>query len=163
MKLLGSEVRKLRAANSYKMQPESIFKNNAATQRGATRYRDPGTGGAAAITVMSSGDSSDVSIHRCQPAIAVAGAGGTSKSSASQYALNITCNQKGSWPRPKRRVNATLCELSAQSWLPSRTPCQSISERRSSSLTLTAKLSTPPPTIYRSRCLYNVCTNRQRS
>ena len=42
---------------------------SAATERGATRYRVPVTGGAAGGSMMSSGDSRAVSIHRCQPAI----------------------------------------------------------------------------------------------
>src|SRR5208337_1834251 len=62
----------------------SVRTNSAATERGATRYCVPGTGGAAAASMMSSGDSSEVSIHRRQPATASAGVSGRSKSSASQ-------------------------------------------------------------------------------
>src|SRR5271155_5225432 len=61
----------------------SVRANSAVTERGATRYCAPGTSGAIAGSAMSSGESSDVSIHRCQPT-AAAGADGRSKSSASQ-------------------------------------------------------------------------------
>ena len=43
-------------------------KNNAAAERGATRYRAPTTSGTEDASTMSSGDSRDVSIRRCQPA-----------------------------------------------------------------------------------------------
>ena len=94
--------------------------------------------------MMSSGDSRAVSIHRRQPVRDAAASSGRSKSSASQYALIITCSHNGSCSGVERMVQAMLWESSAQSGLPSRTPCQSISARRSSSLRLSPRLSALP-------------------
>jgi len=60
-----------------------------------TRNRVPVTGGDVGGSIMSSGESRAVSIHRCQPEPAVSGIEGSSKSRDVQQALHIRGSQIG--------------------------------------------------------------------